>query len=312
MGTTLGEAKNLLEEADVEIAWIEQGKGYKTCSLVSHYGGIEQRWLLVFSSQAYQREKKTLEKKLIVEDQKLKQQLWHLGNEEFACEGDALRALRKIEQKTNLYRIKSQVVSVLRYAKRGRPKEGEEKAVSGYRVKASFERDNSEIAMLLNRKGRFILATNDIDREGYTDQAMLEEYKDQQSVERGFRFLKDPWFMVDSIFLKLPRRVEALMMIMTLCLMVYNIGQYKLRQKLEELQDTLPNQLGKEVKNPTLRWVFQIMEGIVLVRICDASLQGALREMITNLNKLRKKIITLFGETASCIYGLIQRNSVGV
>jgi transposase len=305
---TIGEAKNLLEKADGEITWIDQEKGYKTCSFVSHYGGIEQRWLLVFSSQAYQREKKTLEKKLIAEDQKLKQQLWHLGKEEFACEGDALRALRKIEQKAHLYQIESQVVSVWRYAKCGRPKEGEEQMIKGYRIKASFERNSPEINMLLNRKGRFILATNDIDRESYTDQAMLEEYKDQQSVERGFRFLKDPWFMVDSIFLKLPRRVEALMMIMTLCLMVYNIGQYKLRQKLEEEKDTLPNQLGKEVKNPTLRWVFQIMEGIGLVRFCDASLQGALREVITNLNKLRKKIITLFGKTASCMYGLIQRN----
>ena len=26
---------------------------------------------------------------------------------------------------------------------------------------------------------------------------MLAEYKAQQGVERGFRFLKDPWFMVD-------------------------------------------------------------------------------------------------------------------
>ncbi len=309
---TIKEAKSLLEKADDEITWTPQEKGYKTCSCVSHYGGIEQRWLLVFSEQAYQREKKTLEKKLKAEDQKLKQQLWHLGNEEFACEGDALRALRKVEQRTGLYRIESRVVSILKYGKRGRPKQGEEKAVSVYKIKASFERNSSEIDMLLNRKGRFILATNDIDREGYTDQAMLEEYKEQQSVERGFRFLKDPWFMVDSIFLKLPSRIEALMMIMTLCLMVYNIGQYRLRQELEERKDTLPNQLGKEVVNPTLRWIFQIMEGIALVRFCDASLQRGCREIITNLDKLRKKIITLFGETASCMYGLIQRNYVGV
>ena len=40
--------------------------------LVSHYGGIEQSWLLVFSEQGYQREKKTLEKKLIIKDQGLK------------------------------------------------------------------------------------------------------------------------------------------------------------------------------------------------------------------------------------------------
>ena len=66
---------------------------------------------------------------------------------------------------------------------------------------------------------------------------------------------------MDSIFLKLPRRVEALMMVMTLCLMVYNFGQYKLRERLKKQQTTLPNQLGKGVHNPTLKWIFQLMEG---------------------------------------------------
>ena len=39
--------------------------------------------------------------------------------------------------------------------------------------------------------------------------------------------------MVDSVF-KIPKRIEALMMIMTLCLMVYNIAQYRLREALVE------------------------------------------------------------------------------
>jgi len=305
---TIGEAKSLLEKTDGEIDWIGQEKGYKTSSFISHYGGVEQRWLLVFSQQAYLREEKTLEKKLVAGDLKLKRQLWHLGNEEFSCEGDARKALRKLEKKSSLYQIEYQIVSKIKHPKRGRPKQREENAVMVYRIKASFERNSSKIETLLNKKGRFILATNDLEKEGYTDQAMLEEYKEQQNVEGGFRFLKDPWFMVDSIFLKLPSRIEALMMVMTLCLMIYNIGQYKLRQKLKETKDTLPNQLGKEVQNPTLRWIFQIMEGIGFVRFFGKFPQNLYKEVITNLNKLRKKIITLFGETAGCMYGLIQRN----
>ena len=128
--------------------------------------------------------------------------------------------------------------------------------------------------------------------------------KEQQSVEGGFRFLKDPWFMLDSIFLKLPKRIEALMMVMTLCLLVYNVGQYKLRRRLKENNITLPNQLGKEVSNPTLKWIFQIMEGIDVVYFYNESLSGTLREVITNLNKLRKKIVWLFGRNAAWIYGL--------
>ena len=171
----------------------------------------------------------------------------------------------------------------------------------------SFERDNVKIEQILSRKGRFILATNDLDVEGYKDEKILEEYKEQQNVERGFRFLKDPWFMVDSIFLKLPRRIEALMMIMTLTLLVYNVGQYRLRQQLKTEETTLPDQLGKQVQSPTLRWIFQLMEGIGLVHFYNEPLTHIIREVITNINAVRKKIIYLFGATAAKIYGLIPK-----
>ena len=76
---------------------------------------------------------------------------------------------------------------------------------------------------------------------------MLKEYKEQQGVEGGFRFIKDPWFMVDSIFLKSATRIEALMMVMTLCLLVYNFAQHRLRDSLKQHNTTIPNQLDKPV-----------------------------------------------------------------
>ena len=44
---------------------------------------------------------------------------------------------------------------------------------------------------------------------------------------------------------------------MGLCLMVYHLGQRQLRQALKQAEQTLPNQLGKGIPNPTLRWIFQ-------------------------------------------------------
>jgi transposase len=115
--------------------------------------------------------------------------------------------------------------------------------------------------------------------------------------------------MLDSIFLQSPQRIEALMMVMTLCLMVYNIAQYKLRQALAIKNATLPNQLDKEVKNPTMRWVFQIMEGISIVQFYQDNFVKPIKEVMTNLTAIRKKIIVLFGETACRMYGLlIQKN----
>ncbi len=51
------------------------------------------------------------------------------------------------------------------------------------------------------------------------------------------------------------------MMIMTLCLMIYNVARHRLREALKNQNETLPNQLNKPVQNPTMRWIFQIMEG---------------------------------------------------
>jgi len=77
--------------------------------------------------------------------------------------------------------------------------------------------------------------------------------------------------------------------------MVYNVAQYRLREALKEQDETLPNQLGKEVKTPTMRWVFQMMEGIGIVRFFEEYINKPTKEFIANLNHLRKKIIYLDG-----------------
>ena len=77
----INEAKALVSKPTQEIAWVECRGGYRTASYSSSYGGIDQRWLLVYSEQAYQREKKTLERKLVRQQQQLENTLWHLHNE---------------------------------------------------------------------------------------------------------------------------------------------------------------------------------------------------------------------------------------
>jgi transposase len=80
----------------------------------------------------------------------------------------------------------------------------------------------------------------------------LQEYKAQQGVERGFGFLKDPLFFTSSVFLKSPKRIAALGMIMALSLLVYNLGQRQLRASLATAGETIPNQLGQPTTVPTL------------------------------------------------------------
>jgi hypothetical protein len=80
--------------------------------------------LLVYSEQAYQREKKTLEKNLRNKEDVLTKAIWHLGNELFDSDKAALSALNKVEKKYPLHTIKNKITPVLKYAKRGKPKRG--------------------------------------------------------------------------------------------------------------------------------------------------------------------------------------------
>ena len=61
---TLSEVKDLLSQPDDAFDWTTLDTGYKYSSHASYYGDIEQRWLIISSEQAYQREKKTFEKNL--------------------------------------------------------------------------------------------------------------------------------------------------------------------------------------------------------------------------------------------------------
>ena len=309
---TLTAAKALVQTPDEQIAWIDQPKGCRIADFESDYGGVEQRWLLVYSEQAYRREKATLERKLAQHDEQLGKALWHLGHQVFGCEADATKALQAMRKKYPLFVIDARVEPIAKHTRRGRPLAGAARLITGYRVVSEYRRDEPALARQLNAKGRFILATNLLDQQAYPNEAMLADYKDQQHAERGFRFLKDPWFMVDSIFLKSPRRIEALMMVMTFCLLVYNLAQYRLRETLKAQNETLPNQLNTPVQNPTMRWIFQLLEGISIVRIVIDPSQGLVKEIITNFSALRQKIVRFFGDTACRIYGLIPEKPANV
>jgi transposase len=117
--------------------------------------------------------------------------------------------------------INGKAIAFKRHMKSGRPKNGEQPCVVGYRIEGEIACLLTTKAELEKSKGYFILATNDLEEISFPCQEVLKTYKAQQSVERGFRFLKSPDFLVSSFFLKKPARIEALLMVMTLCLLIY-------------------------------------------------------------------------------------------
>ena len=85
------------------------------------------------------------------------------------------------------------------------------------------------------RKGRFIVATKTSwDSDELSNEEALRAYKEQQYAERGFRFLKDPFFFADIMFLKNESRIVAMVMIMGLALMIHSSAERKLREAPEK------------------------------------------------------------------------------
>jgi transposase len=67
----------------------------------------------------------------------------------------------------------------------------------GHKIKATLVRNRPAIKQAKIPCGRFILATN---QQGMSALEMLEPYKEQDSVERGFLFIKDKSFQCNRIY----------------------------------------------------------------------------------------------------------------
>lgn len=290
---TLSEAKRMVRETDQgSMDALREGYFGRETEVV--YGGIKQRWLVVFSEAAYQRELKTLDRARAREMKKIETEWRKLKQVTFKCEPDADKACKRFNRRWKYHQLETEIVSLSQYARRGRPSADDEPEIVGYKVQGEIV--VSELLMDEAKKslGKFIIATNEKDPSRLSPEAMLAHYTAQGvSVERGFRFLKDPMFFADSLFLKKPERIMALVMIMGLSLLIYALAERKLRQALQENNDSIPNQTGKPTNTPTMRWVFQIFEGIDVLTILSGE-QVILRQTL-NLRPVHSKIIRLLG-----------------
>jgi len=296
----LNEAKKWLKLPDESFVWTELSNGYRMTSLSEAcYGGVAQRWMLIHSEHAAKRELKTLQKRIDKEKEAYTKVLWHLGNQDFTCDKDALLAAEKAVKALKYHQVGWVTTRIEKHAKPGRPKAGNAPEVVGYCIQGRLNEDLERIAVAKRHKGRFILASNELDQSVLPDETFLPEYKEQIKTEQGFRFIKSDTFEVDSIFLKKSSRIEALMMVMTLCLMVYSIAQNKLRQALEQAKETVPDQLRKETKKPTMAWIFRLFYGVHVWTIRQGE---QTQTLVVNLTSLMKRIIGYFGPSAEKIY----------
>jgi transposase len=293
---TLSDARWAIETISKELMTDLDKDSY--CSLCITYAGVRQRWVVYYSPEAHRRALGSVNKQLLKSSSAELKQLKQLTQQVFVCKKDAQMALSKLEKKLKVTEITDATIRKNgHFNKKGRPEKDAEPDYYTFHIEAGISTIVAERATRIRKKSCFILATNQLDSSELDEEELIRRYKkDQQKVERGFRFLKDPQFLASTLFLNKPERIMGLLMIMTLSLLIYASLEYKMRTVLKEKDDTVPNQKGKQINNPTMRWIFQYFSGIHVLIINRS------QEIIMNLNKIHMKILRLMGETFQKIY----------
>ena len=264
---TLTEVQEVLAQAQPATMPLLQ-EGYRARSMLSTYGGVAQRWVLIYSEQRQPQAQRTVDKQWRKQSDQEVKAFKTLCRTAFACAADAQQALTRFVaglQTTFLH--DSTVCPTPHYGKRGRPSPGTQPDQLVYHIAGALASRLTDRRARVDQQSCFILATNELDEDQLSSQAVLDGYKGQAQAERGFRFLKDPQFLASSLYLKKPERIMALLMVMTVCLLVYAALEYRIRTALKEYGATFPDQKGKHIQNPTARWVFHYFVGIHVLRI---------------------------------------------
>lgn len=294
---TITEAKDLLT-ANLSLKPLKSDDRYSFYQTFVDYGGVKQKWVLLLSHKMKEKKEKTLKNKFDKELEKARKSLKKLKGQDFFCEEDALKAAKIwIQDFPSVIFDKIELKSIKKResGKRGRPSK-DEALKTYYEIEAEIKINEAFVLKEMEKMGLFILASNDV---SLSPEDMLAYYKGQDKVEKGFRFLKSNTFSVSKVYLKKKTRIEALVMIMVLCLLIYSIAEWKLRTKLEEENETVPDQKGKPTKTPTMRWIFFLFQGVTELITQE---EEEIESEILNMEEINWKVLSLMGEKCENIY----------
>jgi transposase len=90
-------------------------------------------------------------------------------------------------------------------------------------------------------------------------------------------------------------------MIMVLSLLIYSFAEWRLREKLKETGQTVPNQLNKPTQQPTMRWIFEIFMGVIQAVVIES---GKIVKVCVNLSSTQITILSLLGKECKYYYGI--------
>jgi transposase len=257
-----------------------------------HYG-MAQRWLVVSSQAAMERAEASSTTAQPREGEAIEKPLLHLPATRFETPEAAQAARTALATAWRSHpRATSRVIDHKRSACKGRPTSTSPLKTIAWQMYAQVRPAQEVLEAHKQPRACVVIGTNMAARHVGNAEG-IRASKAPSGVEGGGRCLKDPLFFVSSLFMKKPCRMQGLLMGMTLALRVYAVPQRRLRQPLARQNATVPNQIKQPTQRPTLRWVFQLLEGMHRVRVM---VQGQVHGLIEGLNDVQINILRLLGD----------------
>ena len=127
---------------------------------------------------------------------------------------------------------------------------------------------------------------------GLSSRALLRAYQDQHSVEQNFGFLKDP-VIVNALFLKSPRRIEALGLILVLTLMVWRLMERTMRISLKEGNAKVVGWNNRQTSRPTTFMMTTKFVSVIVIRTAER------RFLAEPLDQIQESYLRILGLSAA-------------
>ena len=253
------------------VARREDAVSHEIQSYTATISDQEMRCVVVKPSTIDGRSEKRIDKEVDNAEEQLEDAVEDLSDRVFACERDAKQELETWldDHQQEWFEIEADVIETEQKKSRdkpGRPPKDWDRYETVYKIAADVQRDAAAITTYKQRESCYVLVTSLDDEQEWPPERVLEEYKQQITVERGFPVVKDPK-RVGAVYLKNHRRIEALGYVLIMALLVYSLIERRARLALVDADKPMELSGGPTTYRPTGRRVLQRFENMLITRV---------------------------------------------
>jgi transposase len=260
----------MIAQAYARRAWRSLGQygsakyatSYQGIAFIEEVCGAPMRLLVLESSSLKEKAELALDKK----EEAVQPLLEPLLKKRWACQADAEKdkdaflARKELALFECSLEVECQVTQKWPRGRRG--PQTQPKHEESYRlVVRGLRRREQQCQEFINGESCIVLISNVVEEE-ISDEEIVRIYKGQSVVENSFKELKSPR-VASVIYLKNPKRIKVMTMLLTLSLLLRALIQFRLREGLKRYETEHPREVlkagwgGRPISKPTFKLLYE-------------------------------------------------------